>query len=224
MRKATGWAVLVTLTAIAVMATEQPWVKLAVGSLTLPSWAEIDALVRNSERRLSELIGHGLLRSPEMMLGLAIATLLPLLALASTLVRSLLRWQQRRERMRRFEQFRGGSRTVEQAGTAWLELDGGEQPRALDVRRELVRIGRDGENEVRLDHQSVDHVHAIIKRTPDAHYLVVDVSSRQNGLTVNGERKTFAPLRDGDRIGLGDLAVTFRRSGPTPHLLPYDQT
>lgn len=224
MRKATGFAVLVSLAAIAALAAGQPWVKLGVGSLALPSWAELHALGRNSERRLSELIGHGLLRSPEMMLGLTIATLLPMLALASTLVRSLLRWRQRRERMRRLEQLRVGSRTVEEAGTAWLEFGGAEQPRALDMRREMIRIGRDGENEVRLDHLSVDHVHAIIKRTHDARYLVVDVSGSKIGLTVNGEPATVAPLRDGDRIGLGDLAVTFRRSDSTQPLLPSDQT
>ena len=76
---------------------------------------------------------------------------------------------------------------------------------------ELIRIGRDEENDLRLADPNVHRHHALIQRTPDAEFVVFDVSGgRGNGVFVNGRRHARARLRDGDLITLGNSRVRFR--------------
>lgn len=206
-------AVLATLAVVAA-GTSDMWRPL-LAQVSLPTYAEMHAFALDGHHRIDVLIRQGYARSPEMMLGFAIAILLPLLALTATLGRASVRWHRRRQRMLRQEMMAKALATEHPgmpAGHAWLELDGSGH-RAVGLDRELVRIGRDGENELTLEHGSVAHLHALIRRTPDWDYLIVDVSGGGEGVTINGEPKESSALRDGDRIGLGALAVTFRRSG-----------
>lgn len=203
-------AVLATFAAAAATATT-----IFVPALTasgLPSAAEILALAASAQRRLAELAHQGYARSPEMMLGLAIAATLPLLAVASAVTRAVIRWHRRRDRMHRLTLSANSRAAVEPSGRAWLQFDGAAGQCDLLGNRELFRIGRDGDNEVPVDHQSVDLVHALIRRMPNAGYLIVDVSRTGSGVTVNGNPTASCALRDGDRIGLGAFAVTFRRT------------
>jgi hypothetical protein len=109
------------------------------------------------------------------------------------------------------------------AGPAWLEIEGAER-RRLPLRAELSRIGRDADNDLTFTGPGIAATHALIQRTPERRYLVVDVSGDPEGsLTVNGARCRHATLVDGDRIAFGRAAMTFRHSGiatngtPTRH-------
>ena len=93
---------------------------------------------------------------------------------------------------------------------AWIDVDGPGR-RRLRIAGELVRIGRDEENDLRLEDPNVHRHHALIQRTADAEFVILDVSGmRGNGLAVNGRRLARASLRDGDLIELGTTRVRFR--------------
>lgn len=97
-------------------------------------------------------------------------------------------------------------------GPAWLEL--GDRPIAL--RGELLRIGEDRDNDLTMANCGLDQHHALIHRTPESEYLVLDVSSAgaAGGLAVNGHRLAQAALKDGDCIEIGTARLRFRRPGP----------
>jgi class 3 adenylate cyclase len=87
---------------------------------------------------------------------------------------------------------------------AWLE--------AVDGRRWFLEreagIGRDAKNDIHLEDRSVSRFHARLERTDDS-YLIIDTGSR-NGVAINGRPIEAAhPLRPGDRVGLGDVTLTF---------------
>jgi hypothetical protein len=86
----------------------------------------------------------------------------------------------------------------------------------LAMPRELLRIGREDDNDLVLDQPTVHRYHAIIHRTADALFLIKDLAGPGgNGVFVNGERVTESHLLDGDLIMLGGTQVAFhtRRTG-----------
>ena len=94
---------------------------------------------------------------------------------------------------------------------AWIEIDG-TRGRGLELTREIARIGHGADADLRLSGEDSDGVHALIRRTPEAEFVVIDLSGGDGpGLAVNGQRLSSATLRDGDTIALGANAVVFRR-------------
>ena len=94
---------------------------------------------------------------------------------------------------------------------AWIEIDGA-RGRGLELTREIARIGHGADADLRLPGEDGDGVHALIRRTPEAEFVVIDVGGVGGpGLTVNGQRLSSATLRDGDNIALGANAIVFRR-------------
>jgi pSer/pThr/pTyr-binding forkhead associated (FHA) protein len=56
----------------------------------------------------------------------------------------------------------------------------------------------------------VQRYHAVIERTPEAAFVIIDVSGEGgNGVRINGERQARARLFDGDVIELGRTRLTF---------------
>ena len=72
---------------------------------------------------------------------------------------------------------------------------------------ETVRVGRDAENEIPLQDDSVSTFHSEI-RYQDGNYVVHDLGST-NGLRVNGERVSEAALSDGDLVRFGNIRAKF---------------
>src|SRR5690606_16400828 len=71
---------------------------------------------------------------------------------------------------------------------AQLLIDG-RAAAALPTGPTLVRIGRHEDNDIRLAHASVHRHHALIHRTSEDEYVIVDLSGREgNGVLVNGQR------------------------------------
>jgi pSer/pThr/pTyr-binding forkhead associated (FHA) protein len=95
-----------------------------------------------------------------------------------------------------------------------LQVTALDDPQARVFRYEFdadlahITLGRRGGVDVLLPHPRVSLVHARIERRGQDYFLVDDASqagTRLNGSPVSsGER---VPLRDGDRIGIGDFSV-----------------
>ncbi len=81
--------------------------------------------------------------------------------------------------------------------------------------REMVRLGREDDNDVCLDDSTVHRYHAVIQRSVDAGYIISDISTQGgNGVFVNGKRTREARLEDGDEINLGTARLVFRLETP----------
>ena len=75
---------------------------------------------------------------------------------------------------------------------------------------QTVRIGRHEDNDIRLADSSVHRYHAVIQRTPEANFVITDLSGKEgNGVRINGERMAQARLVDGDLIELGRAKLKF---------------
>ena len=57
--------------------------------------------------------------------------------------------------------------------------------------------------------------HAVIERTPQAAFEIVDISGEDgNGMLINGARQSRARLCDGDVITLGRTCLKFESPSP----------
>lgn len=86
----------------------------------------------------------------------------------------------------------------------------------LPLGSETITIGRDRQNDVRLDDDSISTFHAEILMG-DGHHVLKDLGST-NGVRVNGERVLEMRLSDGDLLRFGQVraryAGQFAESGP----------
>lgn len=77
--------------------------------------------------------------------------------------------------------------------------------------KEVVTIGRDEGNDVVLHDARVSRRHAMLYRTPDGSYYLVDEGSA-NGSCVNTARVTLPTrLNDGDQITIASVNLQFRQ-------------
>lgn len=79
--------------------------------------------------------------------------------------------------------------------------------REFDLVDTEVHIGRELDNTLRLADPSVSRHHCVIRKGPVG-FEIQDLQS-SNGVLVNGSRVQTAALRDGDRLTLGQIHVTF---------------
>ena len=149
-------------------------------------------------------------RAPAVVAGLAILIVVPLVALAMQLVRRLGASQALRQISVSRARRAADAAALPRLANVWIDVDGPRRHRHR-LAGELTRIGRDEENDLQLEDPNVHRHHALIQRTSDAEFVVVDVSGvRGNGVAVNGRRLARARLRDGDLIELGTSRVRFR--------------
>ena len=94
----------------------------------------------------------------------------------------------------------------------YLEIDTGAERRVVPLREDVIHIGRGLAADVRVDDATVSRKHAMIVRRGDDVVILDDRS--MNGVWVNDERVTEAPLQDGDEIRLGRVPLLFRASVP----------
>lgn len=157
-----------------------------------------------------ETINSGRERAPAVVAGLGALVFVPLMALSMLFARRLGNsWASKQASALRA---RRAAETVAlpRLANVWIDVDGPGR-RRLRIAGELIRIGRDEENDLRLEDPNVHRHHALIQRTSDAEFVIVDVSGvRGNGVAVNGRRLARARLRDGDLIELGTSRVRFR--------------
>lgn len=175
----------------------------------------------------TEWIAASYERAPALVLGLVALIAVPPLALIGLLVRkreaesldvSQLQTQVRRVSRETVEP-REGVRTGHiplRPLEAWIEIvNAGEvAPSATQqrygLRRTLLRIGRETDNDICLEDMTVHRYHAAIHRTEDAEFVITDLSSAGgNGVVVNGRAVAEARLGSGDVIELGNARLKF---------------
>lgn len=159
-------------------------------------------------------LAAGLDRSPALVAGIAGLAAAPLLAVLALAAGTLAALGRRRGGAGRSPAPSDGDGAVSPTAEAWIEVgDAAAQP--IRIAREMVRIGRDADNDVVLAESDLDSFHAVIARTPERGFVVFDTSGGGRGVRVNGEPRATAALADGDRIALGGAAIVFRRGGRT---------
>ena len=89
----------------------------------------------------------------------------------------------------------------------YLAIDDAGEVVLMALKSDLVRIGRSPANEIVLDDASVSRRHALLARRGDATVVLDDRSL--NGVRVNGQRVSEAPLKDGDALVLGHVALRY---------------
>ncbi len=154
--------------------------------------------------------------APALMLGLAALLAVPLLAILGHVLRRRSFATATRAAMPAPQPAEGAEAAQSDAsdGYTWpvdatIEIEGKAGAR-IPIGRELMRIGREVDNDLVLANQSVHRFHAVIQRTEDSEIIVVDMSSSEgNGVVVNGKRVPRARLRDGDLIELGESRLRF---------------
>ena len=176
------------------------------------AWANLEGWVRRNHAR-----------APALMLGLAAVLVIPLLAMLALLARTLARARTRRLSRQAVQPDPATAGADLTAGSltrglgdgltwpvdAWIEIDGVPGSRRPIV-TDMLRIGREEDNELILAADTVHRYHAILRRTEDTEIIILDVGPPDgNPMTVNGERKSEARLRNGDVIALGEARLKF---------------
>ncbi len=90
-------------------------------------------------------------------------------------------------------------------------IQGEEEGREVELRRDELTLGRGPDNELVLPDIACSRRHAMIERQGED-WVVVDLNSG-NGTLVNGERVQRAVLRDGDEIDVGSTVLEFQLPG-----------
>jgi adenylate cyclase len=97
---------------------------------------------------------------------------------------------------------------------AYLEVEIGDLIRQFQLSStQVCRVGRNNDNTIVLDDDSVSRNHVLLQGLPAGTFLIFDLGSR-NGTLLNGQR-LLAPtvLRDGDRISIGKIEIAFHQPG-----------
>ena len=85
----------------------------------------------------------------------------------------------------------------------------GEQVARETFAQDLIDIGRDLDNDLRIDDPTFSRRHAVLERRGPNQYVVHDLQSL-NGLEVGGERVTTWAINDRDVVTVGAFELTFR--------------
>jgi hypothetical protein len=90
-----------------------------------------------------------------------------------------------------------------------LELTrGAGAPGLVELKGDLLVLGRGGKADILVDSEEVSRDHARFVRIEDE-YQVEDADSR-NGVYLNGVKVHLALLREGDELQFGDLVYVYR--------------
>ena len=88
--------------------------------------------------------------------------------------------------------------------------------REFEIIDNEVHMGRELDNTLRLPDPSISRHHCVIRKVGGG-FEIQDLQS-SNGVLVNGNRVQSSPLRNGDRITLGQVQLTFQ--DPRPEVSP----
>lgn len=185
---------------------------LAMVSAAAATTADAPALAIGdwSSASLRAMIARGYDRNPTVLLAGAAALVVPILAFAAAISRYV-----SRKRSALAPAIAVVDSPAGTSGAAWIEVADRRAPPL--VVGELVRIGRSEDCDLALSGVGLADTHALIQRTPDREFFIIDVSAGHEakaGLAVNGAPARRRRLTDGDRIEIGTACVVFRTAGP----------
>jgi hypothetical protein len=183
------------------------WVAQSVLDLGVEPLREIasEALVA-----LMRWAADGYARAPALMVGIAAVVVVPLLGLVGFVInRWLAAGKPSAVAPAPLRTELAAAQGLGWPCDGWLTVDGAT-PLRRAVPRELLSIGRENDNDLQLDDATVHRHHAVLQRTPEAQFLLRDLSGDSgNGVTVNGKRVRQAALKNGDTIGIGVVVLKF---------------
>ena len=191
----------------------------AIAVLTLPAHASSTETVFDTSLRFASVVQaaifEGYRAAPALMLGLALAASLPLLTMLNKILEPLTRLPDatRRYRPGHDDNFEADVSDVPGShhGIPFVEIENGGHGMRCAILRDMLRIGREDDNDVRIPSRSVHRYHAAIHREDYDDWHITDLTGvESNGLIVNGKRCCEARLNDGDLIQLGPGKLRFR--------------
>jgi hypothetical protein len=97
---------------------------------------------------------------------------------------------------------------VEGAPAILVVKSGKRSGSTFPLRKKVINIGRESENEIVVDDNKVSRQHAKIKLEDDK-FVIYDLAST-NGTFVNNQKITSISLNDGDEIKIGDTILVFK--------------
>lgn len=152
-------------------------------------------------------ISSGYRAAPALMLGMGLLASIPLIALVSFISQlSHARKNQApngtgSESADAYSDAAGGMHDV--PGPAFVEVIGAQHEQ-FAILHDMLRIGREDDNDIRIPSSKVHRYHAAIHRQDMSDWWITDFSGTHgNGLLVNGRKCRDARLHDGDVIELG---------------------
>ena len=190
----------------------------AMAVLTFPAHASgadtvIDTSLRFA-RGAGTLVSDGYRAAPALMLGVVVATVLPLLTMFMKISEP---FRRSAEATRRYRPGRNEKFDAEVADTLgsrnrlpFVEIESKGAKTRCAIPRDMLRIGREHDNDIRISSRSVHRYHAAIHRDSDDWHITDLTGVESNGLIVNGRRCCEARLNDGDLIELGPGKLRFR--------------
>jgi len=160
------------------------------------------------------LLWEGYRAAPALMVGLLLAAILPVVAAMVRLSKPLTR---SKDATRIYKPGRADPFDAVVArgpdiphGHPFIEIENGHGQRCA-ILRDMLRIGREDDNDIRIPSRYVHRYHAAIHREDYDDWHITDLTGvESNGLIVNGKRCCEARLRDGDLIQLGPGKLRFR--------------
>ncbi len=185
------------------------------------------ATFQSASHLAHSVIALGFAVAPALMLCLVLLAAVPLIAIVAPIVFHVTRSE---DATRRYRPKSDASIAAEISGDrarhparAYLEIVGAENSQFAIV-RDMLRIGREDDNDIRIPSKDVHRYHAAIYREHHDDWFVADLSGKGgNGVRVNGRVCLDARLKDGDIIEMGPGRLRFR-AGPMSSVAPSDHT
>ncbi|MFT3732482.1 MAG: FHA domain-containing protein [Hyphomicrobium sp.] len=152
--------------------------------------------------------------APALTVGIILAACLPLVAALIRMSKPLTR---SKNATRPYKPRRGDTFDARLAGPPaiprhlpFIEIENGRGMRCA-ILRDMLRIGREDDNDIRIPSRYVHRYHAAIHREDLDDWRITDLTGvESNGLIINGKRCCEARLNDGDLIQLGPGKLRFR--------------
>lgn len=179
----------------------------------LPSF-DIVALFQSVSSFAQTAIARGYHLAPALMLGLALLAVVPMIAIISPIV---FHFRQPDAATRHYRQIDSEDVTNDISGDlathstiAYLEVVGAAG-RSFSIDRDMLRIGREDDNDIRIPSKDVHRYHAAVYRQHFDEWHIADLSGNSgHGVRVNGKPCRDEVLSDGDIIELGPGRLRFR--------------
>lgn len=85
-------------------------------------------------------------------------------------------------------------------------IKGGEVVRTEELDQDVIKVGKLSSSHLRLDDSNVSRIHAVIERSSDGAFSVIDLGSA-TGTYVNGDKVTKSDVNSGDELQFGDTTL-----------------
>lgn len=162
--------------------------------------------------RIGALVDEGMAVAPALMFGLAALLVVPPLVAFGAVLAFRARAAERQSRAMPVDEDGPTRAWREESQTAVLMQ--GDRPTRITAGRPMVRIGRQDDNDIQIDTDSVHRYHAVVHRGEDGRFWVQDLSGQDgNGVVVDGERIERRRLRGGETIEVGGTTLRFAIGG-----------